>query len=81
MSVSMPQKLSDHATNLRIACNSLSYFTRKELLSDLSYLFYLQRHEPLSYAIAKVKVRKAFNLTLAEFRDIYTAYKLQRGAV
>jgi hypothetical protein len=28
ISVSMPEKLSDHATNLRIACNPLSYLTR-----------------------------------------------------
>jgi hypothetical protein len=28
MSVSMPEILSDHATNLRLACNPLSYFTR-----------------------------------------------------
>lgn len=28
MSVSMPEKLSDHATNLRLACNPVSYFTR-----------------------------------------------------
>ncbi len=51
------------------------------LLSDLSYLFYLQRNKPLSYAIAKVKVCKALKLTFTEFHDIYTAYKLQREAV
>lgn len=30
MSVSMPEKLSDHATNLRTACDPLSYFTRND---------------------------------------------------
>lgn len=30
MSVSMPEKLSDHATNLRLACNPVSYFTRNK---------------------------------------------------
>ena len=50
-------------------------------LSDLSYLFYLQRNKPLSYAIAKVKVRKTLKLTLSEFHDIHTAYKSGRDAV
>lgn len=26
----MPEKLSDHATNLRIACSPVSYFTRNK---------------------------------------------------
>ena len=26
----MPEKLSDHATNLRLDCNQLSYFTRNK---------------------------------------------------
>lgn len=54
--------------------------TRLLLLAELSYLFYLETHEPLNFAISKVKLRKALKLTLTEFRDIYTAYKLQRGA-
>ena len=65
--------------------NPSLHFTRKELvdcnlslLSDLSYLFYLQRNEPLSYAIAKVKLRKALKLTLTDFSDIYTAYVNER---
>ncbi len=48
-------------------------------LSDLSYLFYLQRHEPLSYAIAYERVRKAQKLTISAFKAIYKAYKLERG--
>jgi hypothetical protein len=50
-------------------------------LSDLSYLFYLQRHEPLSYAIAYERVRKAQKLTISAFKAIYKAYVKQRGAV
>jgi hypothetical protein len=65
------------------------YHTRKSshidsyryILSELSYLLYLENHEPLNFALAKVKVRKALKLTLTEFRSIYSAYKLQRGGV
>lgn len=65
---------------------SSNYFTRKRLidcnlslLSDLSYLFYLQRHEPLSFAIAYERVRKAQRLTISAFKAIYKAYVKQRG--
>jgi hypothetical protein len=75
----MPQKLAGF--------NPSPNFTRKELidcnlslLSDLSYLFYLQRHEPLSYAIAYERVRKAQKLTISAFKAIYKAYVKQREA-
>ena len=68
-------------------CNPSPNSTRKRLidcnlslLSDLSYLFYLQRHEPLSFAIAYERVRKAQRLTISEFKAIYKAYLKQRGA-
>lgn len=74
----MPQKLAGSTPFFN--------FTRKELidcnlslLSDLSYLFYLQRHEPLSYAIAYERVRKAQKLTISAFKAIYKAYVKQRG--
>ncbi len=74
----MPQNLT--------VFNPSPHFTRKELIdyslsliSDLSYLFYLQRHEPLSYAIAYERVSKAKKLTINAFKAIYKAYELQRG--
>ena len=51
------------------------------LLSELSLLFYLERTEPLNFAIAYSTTRKALKLTLTEFKAIYIAYKKQRGAV
>ena len=53
----------------------------QSLLIYLSDLLYLEQTEPFTFALAKVKLRKALRLTLTEFRAIYTAYKLQRGAV
>lgn len=47
------------------------------LLSDLSYLLYLENHEPFNFALIKVKLRKACKLTLSEFIAIYRSYKLQ----
>lgn len=74
----MPQKLTGFNPSL--------HFTRKALidyplsfLSDLSYLFYLQRYEPLSYAIAYERVRKAQKLSISAFKAIYKAYMKQRG--
>ena len=75
----MPQKLAGFTPSLN--------FTRKELidcslslLSDLSYLFYLQRYKPLSYAITYERVRKAQKLAISGFKAIYKAYVKQRGA-
>ena len=53
----------------------------QSLLIYLSDLVYLEKHEPFTFALAKVKLRKALKLTLTEFRAIYKAYKLQRGGV
>lgn len=44
------------------------------ILLELSYLLYLEKHEPFNFALAKVKLRKALKLT-------FTAYKLQWEAV
>jgi hypothetical protein len=60
------------------------YYTRisidnhLSLLIYLSDLLYLEKNEPFTFALAKVKLRKALKLTLTEFRAIYKAYKLQR---
>jgi len=51
------------------------------LLSELSLLYFLERTEPLNFAIAYASTRKALKPTLTEFKAIYTAYKKQRGAV
>jgi hypothetical protein len=51
----------------------------KSLLIYLSDLFYLEKNEPFTFALAKVKLRKALKLTLTEFRAIYLAYKQERG--
>jgi len=51
------------------------------LLSKLSFLYFLERTEPLNSAIAYASTRKALKLTLTEFKAIYTAYNKQRGAV
>jgi hypothetical protein len=74
----MPEKsnistISLHSTRKRLIDCNLS------LLSDLSYLFYLQHHEPLSFAIAYERVRKAQKLTISAFKAIYKAYVKQRG--
>lgn len=75
----MPQKLTDFNPSL--------HFTRKELidfnlslLSNLSYLFYLQCHEPLNFAIQYPQIRKALGYGIGEFKAIYAAYVKQRGA-
>ena len=78
----MPQKSTDDKT---FFASSL-HFTRinidnhQSLLIYLSDLLYLEKHESFNFALAKVKLRKALKLTLTEFREIYTAYKIQRGA-
>jgi len=51
------------------------------LLSALSTLYYLDRHEPLSFALQYPQIRKALGYGIGEFKGIYKAYKLQRGAV
>ena len=52
-----------------------------KLLIDLNLLQYLERTEPLNFELYRVKLRKALRLTLTEFKAIYSAYKLMRGAV
>ena len=66
-----------------LANNSSTFENAKnvKLLTDLNLLQYLERTEPLNFAIAYASTRKALKLTLTEFKAIYTAYKKQRGAV
>ena len=72
-----------------VTAHMIEYYTSKSphidiyryILSELSYLLYLENHEPLNFALAKVKLRKSLKLTITEFRAIYNAYKLQRGGV
>ena len=51
------------------------------LLSNLSYLFYLQRFESLSYAITYGRIRKTQKLAANAFKAIYKACVKQRGEV
>jgi hypothetical protein len=64
----MPQNLT--------GCNPSLNFS---LLSALSTLYYLDRHEPLSFALQYPQTRKALGYGIGEFKKIYTAYVKQRG--
>jgi hypothetical protein len=55
-------------------------FTTKQLLTVLSSLYYLDRHEPLSFALQYPQTRKALGYGIGEFKAIYKAYAKQRGA-
>ena len=59
-------------------CNPSLNFS---LLSALSTLYYLDRHEPLSFALQYPQTRKALGFGIGEFKAIYKAYVKQRGAV
>jgi len=69
-------------------CNPSTYFSlnptnlkaENSLLSALSHLYYLDRHEPLSFAIQYPQTRKALGFGIGEFKAIYKAYVKQRGA-
>ena len=56
-------------------CNPSLNFS---LLSALSTLYYLDRHEPLSFAIQYPQTRKALGYGIGEFKAIYTAYVKKR---
>ncbi len=58
--------------------NPSQYFS---LFSALSTLYYLDRHEPLSFALQYPKTRKALGYGIGEFKAIYAAYLKQRGAM
>lgn len=58
--------------------NPSQYFS---LLSALSTLYYLDRHEPLNFALQYPQTRKALGYGIGEFKAIYAAYVKQRGAV
>ncbi len=66
----MPQNLTGF--------NPSQYFS---VFSALSTLYYLDRHEPLTFALQYPQTRKALGYGIGEFKAIYAAYKLQRGAV
>jgi hypothetical protein len=53
-------------------------FLNFSLFSALSTLYYLDRHEPLSFAIQYPQTRKALGYGIGEFKAIYTAYVKQR---
>ena len=82
----MPQKFADSkktffASSLHFTTTTAHIDNRLYILTELSDLLYLEKHEPFTFALAKVKLRKQLKLTLTEFRAVYTAYKLQRGVV
>lgn len=54
---------------------------KTKLLTALSSLYYLQRHEPLTFALQYPQTRKALGYGIGEFKAIYAAYVKQRGAV
>ena len=59
---------------------NINNFSTKQLLTVLSTLYYLDRHEPLNFAIQFEETRKALGYGIGAFKKIYRAYKLQRGA-
>ncbi len=58
---------------------SLHIDNHQSLLIYLSDLLYLEKHEPFTFALARVKLRKALKLTISGFKAIYKAYVKQRG--
>ena len=50
------------------------------LLSALSTLYYLDRHEPFFFTLEYPRIRKALGYGICEFKAIYKAYVKQRGA-
>lgn len=56
-------------------------YSTKQLLTALSTLYYLDRHELLNFAIQYSETRKALGFGIGEFKAIYRAYVKQRGAV
>ena len=54
-------------------------FLNFSLFSALSTLYYLDRHEPLNFAIQFEETRKALGYGIGAFKKIYRAYLKQRG--
>ena len=50
------------------------------LLTTLSTVYYLDRHETLSLAIQYFEICKALSYGIVEFKAIYSAYVKQGGA-
>jgi hypothetical protein len=67
--------------NFSTDAHAVSVKAYQNLLTALSNLYWLQRHEPLNVNLQYPETRKAFKYGIGEFRSIYTAYKKQRGAV
>ncbi len=77
----MPQKLTGFKPSLHFSLNLANLKAETSLLSALSHLYYLDRHEPLNFASQYSGTRKALGYVIGEFKAIYTAYVKQRGAV
>lgn len=75
----MPQKLAGFNPSKHLSLNSTNLKAETSLLSALSHLYYLDRHEPLSFAIQYSETRKALGYGISAFKAIYKAYVKQRG--
>jgi|694.fasta_scaffold21280_16 hypothetical protein len=76
----MPQKLKCFKPSKHFSLNLANLKAETSLLSALSHLYYLDRHEPLNFAIQYSETRKALGFGIGEFKKIYAAYVKQRGA-
>jgi hypothetical protein len=79
----MPQNLADfNPSSYFTISNSKSHKSQYEicLLTALSSLYYLDRHEPFNFAIQYSETSKALGYGIGELKKIHAAYKLRRGA-
>lgn len=76
----MRQNLSSDKQSTYFSLNLANLKAETCLLSALSHLYYLDRHEPLSFALQYPQTRKALGFGIGEFKKIYTAYVKQREA-
>jgi hypothetical protein len=74
------QNLTGDKPSLHFSLNLANLKAETSLLSALSHLYYLDRHEPLNFAIQYSETRKELGFGIGEFKAIYTAYLKQRGA-
>jgi hypothetical protein len=74
----MRQNLSSDKQPTYFSLNLANLKAETCLLSALSHLYYLDRHEPLNFTIQYAETRKALGYGIGEFKAIYTAYLKQR---
>ena len=74
------QNLAADKPSKHFSLNLANLKAETSLLSALSHLYYLDRHEPLTFAIQYSETRKALGFGIGEFKKIYAAYLKQRGA-